>query len=389
MKNRLLFLLVLTTSAAFGQLPYQKAATVNTMALIKLLTMPDSVRNNVILNEQLVSMVQVSMADTLVPTRTQTHQTRVFNWALRTLAGLRWRSIEFKKYKLVGQARNGIGAGGKEHFTEYDVTFNLFAHLPEYQNVVLLGYKEQATQLKGRNHQLKKYKFDVDTLKATDMVNWRVHPEVTPNRKFRDSLEKYVYPVTQKSNTGNHPNFNNPQPVVGVYGPFVLDCNHSCGPEIHPYEWVWWLDVNYSQRNPGKIRWVACLFKEGSNRFERWTKGPRVGYIAFPFAFKAGNGDKQIQVNPLVLGSTNPTALAKHSYLQDTTQKAYRFATTPQTYVGGIGELSAIKLVSNKNVDSGATYWIDNVKVKNGYQMGYIHLALSTDDVFAVEVIIE
>ena len=83
---------------------------------------------------------------------------------------------------------------------------------------------------------------------------------------------------------------------MGFYGAYCLDCNHNCHPEMHPYEWTWWLNLKDGEST--NKTWLIGLFHEGSNRFPKWSKNPMTGEIKIPFAFAIG------QDSPLNCGIT-------------------------------------------------------------------------------------
>jgi hypothetical protein len=333
--------------------------------------------------ELITDMVRVGLTDSILPTKTSTHQTRVFNWVLRTFAGLRWRAIDGKKHAMVGTMRGGMSSPGKDFFTEYDITFQTFQHTPKYQALVKTAYKAQYVKmLKGRNH-LKKRGINPDSLTTADLVKLRIHPEHTPIKKNRDSLNRYFLPCLPGTSIDNHPAWGVTDPTVGCYGAFVLDGNHKGSPEIHPYEWLWWMDTKIT--DPAKTVWYAGLMREGSNRFLRWSKKPRVGFIDIPFVFDNNAPNKTIRVEHLVKGIFKPESLSKlGSYVPSNANKF----DTAESKIVVTSSGQEIKVKYQPLTTDAVRWWVTSESAGDKVY-GYLHIAVSTDDVYAIRVTTE
>ncbi|UPT66619.1 MAG: hypothetical protein M0D57_19565 [Sphingobacteriales bacterium JAD_PAG50586_3] len=122
-------LLALACNVLVAQLPG------NFQLLYKLKTERDSVFANRVERELITDMVTVGLTDSILPTKTSTHQTRLFNWALRSFAGLRWVAVDGKKHAMVGTLKGGISTPSNDSFTEYDVTFQMYQHTPKYSGI--------------------------------------------------------------------------------------------------------------------------------------------------------------------------------------------------------------------------------------------------------------
>ena len=100
---------------------------------------------------------------------------------------------------------------------------------------------------------------------------------------------------------------------MGFYGAFCLDCNHNCHPEMHPYEWTWWLNLKNEQSTDRE--WLIGLLHEGSNRFPKWSKNPITGEIKIPFVFStapaADTAMQQIHIQHLVFNKFEDEELKK------------------------------------------------------------------------------
>ena len=99
---------------------------------------------------------------------------------------------------------------------------------------------------------------------------------------------------------------------MGIYGPWVMDCNHNCRPEIHPIEWMWWLD--FSAERPGSPQaksWMIGLLYDDSKRFRDWTPSPITGQISIPVAFPSGSKAVTAKIEHLVIDSLMPDTFLK------------------------------------------------------------------------------
>ncbi|UPT66618.1 MAG: hypothetical protein M0D57_19560 [Sphingobacteriales bacterium JAD_PAG50586_3] len=248
---------------------------------------------------------------------------------------------------------------------------------------------------KGRNF-LEKKGVNPDTLTGAELAKLRIHPEHTPLKKNRDSLNKYFLPCLPGTTMDNHPAWSVANPTVGCYGAFVLDGNHKGGPEIHPYEWLWWMDTK--ERTPNKLVWYAGLMREGSNRFLRWSKKPRVGFIKIPFVFDVADTTiKKIKVEHLVTGDFNTKGLDKlKAYIPE---NADNFKGKPGNTYSAIfeGLLPSNKWISYEieydfeDLNSDAVkWWVTTETDRDGnFVWGYLNIAVSTDDVYAIRVTME
>lgn len=375
MKKILFVLLMLAANIVVAQLP------ANFALLRSYSTNRDSVRQNVIARELLTDMVRVGLTDSILPTKTSTHQTRLFNWVLRTFAGLRWREIDGKKHSMVGTMQGGMSSPSKDFFTEYDVTFQTFQHTPKYMDLVKIAYQAQYEKmLKGRNY-LKKRNLFPDTLTYASLPKLRIHPEHTPLKANRDSLNKYFLPCKPGTGIDNHPAWGVPNPTVGVYGAFVLDGNHKGGPEIHPYEWLWWLDTK--EADPTKTVWYAGLLREGSNRFLRWSKKPRVGFVKLPFILDLTTGSNTIKIDQLLVGKMKPEALSKLDSYCPPGHNSFKNATVD--IQRGAYQLH---ITSDKQVE-GTRWWLSIEGEQGGLVWGYVNIAVATDDMYAIRMTVE
>lgn len=355
---------------------------------LKLKSSPSAIRNNDTLNEEIVDLVNVMEADTIVPRPTQWHRVAVIGLLLRTF-GYRWQAVDMKRHKFVGTAKGGISTPANDEYSERDMNVDVFAHLPKYKQETLKAYKKQQGMWRARKVRKTDYfNFVTDSL----IHRKRMHCELTPPYTFIELLNAKFYPCYPGTTFENHPNWGVSNPTLGMYGPLVLDCNHSCHPEMHPYEWLWWLDVNPLYEKPyNSKRWVFGLMRESSSRFRGWCKSPRVGKIAIPFLFDLAQAQQILSIEHLVFGTTVPGGLNKLN-LPVTGTNDFRFSSKDVEVFVANNKVATIHLKANHPLMmDGVVWWISDVKFDgaNNLLSGYFNIAASVKDVYtaAVEVV--
>lgn len=231
--------------------------------------------------EAVLDLVWARTVDSVYRRKRARH--RVVGGALLPYFGVRWKSVRQTREQVVGQVvKQSIS--GKERFTEYDVNFNLVPHRDRSLEVVYAAYADQARMFKARGKVRKAGGPDqppyIPPNPRRDPAPYKIHVECTPARDLRDTLNVVFYPTRHPHDLASHPNIGRSNPVFGVYGPMVLDCNHKCQPEIHPYEWIWWRDAPAKPGAPS--RWSIGLLRDVSNRMQHWSSAPREGAIRIP-----------------------------------------------------------------------------------------------------------
>lgn len=290
-------------------------------AFTHLLQSNADIAGNDTLNEQLLDLVEPALADSVIERKKQHHKLGPLGWFIHAFAGFNWRAVSMKKEKFVGTVYRHSRSGSEE-FTEYDINFDLRFHTRKYLWRVLDGYdrakkyhKQDVRPSHRTNYDTIPYVRDTNAL---NNKNYRLHCELTPPAAFRPQLNYLFFPTLPGyGGLKEHPNFENEHPSMGFYGVFCNDCNHNCGPELHPYEWVWWLKANPGDPGESKI-WHIGLFHESSNRMKKWSVNPLAGRIKIPFAVRIGADSTDpeivtrlhIRVEPLNIGSleTPPAA---------------------------------------------------------------------------------
>lgn len=264
-------------------------------SLIHLTQTPAEIKNDKLINQLVVDIVEPYMVDSVFKRTNQRH--RVYGLgAMISVFGYKWRSIDNRKEKVVGVVYRHVTRPAEDRgkFTEYDINYDVKPYLPRY---VDLAYNAYQRQLKYKRNKKKKDTSSPPYIypdENTDMRAFRFHNELTPHPEFRTALNTMFYPVHRGTKIEEHPNFLDKEPVMGFYGPLVLDCNHSCHPEIHPYEWIWWYNTTENRENTHS--WWIGLFRENSNRFKNWSKHARTGVISIPFVFPLASSDWTLHI---------------------------------------------------------------------------------------------
>src|ERR1019366_1701492 len=218
--------------------------------------------------------------------------------------------------KFVGTVHSD-GRSGEEQFTEYDIKYHLKFHLKKYLSRIFDSYDEAKRvhhqDVRGGKHHTNfnaaPYVHDTNNI---NIDNYGIGAELTPVREYRSELHYLFFPTLPGLSQAEHPNFGTDHPSMGVYGANCLDCNHNCHPEVHPYEWIWWLNLHNGTET--EKTWLIGLFHEGSNRFRHWSKSPKTGSISIPFSYVINNenpAERTIKIDHLVFDRFLDNELSK------------------------------------------------------------------------------
>jgi len=375
---------------AYAQTTYKIASYGKTQeAFSYLLLANNAISVNDTINEKIIDLVIPSLADSIIERKKQHHKVGGLGWFIHAFGGLNWRAIATKKEKFVGtivaQSRSG-----EEQFTEYDVNFDLNFHLPKYLNRVFTAYDLQG-KIK-RQDITTKHKTDykappfVRDTNNIDIRNYRLHCELTPMRNFRPQLNYQFYPTLPGGGgLKGHPNFENDNPSVGFYGVFCLDCNHTCHPEIHPYEWMWWLKCNDKDSSTVK-EWHVGIFHESSNRQKKWSINPMTGTICLPFAFKVGQPETVIEIEHRVMNQFVEDGLSKAGFAAAAIKpNANQWLTLEGE--GGFSTKIELRFVNTINTE-GLKYWLSglNYDAESKVVSGYLYYAVSVMDLYTCKI---
>ena len=385
MKHYLCFLLILTgIHASLAQSLTQKEIW------RALIANNHDIGKDLAMAEHLLDLVDISTADSVFRKKTQRHR---FPMSIILEHGwnLYWKSVNQKRVKFVGtNARYPSNWDGK--LREWDVNFFLMPHLDKYVELELLAYKE------GRKEG---GKLGRDTTKGTiykpgfegpeairhseETGYFTLHTECTPWLKGRKELFELFYPCEPKSTMENHPNMGTTFLPMGFYGPLVLDCNHNCKPEIHPYEWVWWMDLygkNSGEKN--QKTWFLGLFRDDSWRFRDWSTKPRSGAVSIPFAFPENADSMLIEVEHLLVDKWIPFRRNKNIIPEGLSD----FKQKENVFTFHHNELKRnIFIHSDKSIQENAIgYRVLMNPVENGIVSGKINLFLSVKTLYCTKI---
>ncbi|MCB9235562.1 MAG: hypothetical protein H6581_28155 [Bacteroidia bacterium] len=65
------------------------------------------------------------------------------------------------------------------------------------------------------------------------------------------------------------PHFTNQYPAIGLYGPMCMDDRHGNRPEIHPWDWIWWMKLDSSNTEILPKTWMVGLLWDDADRFQK------------------------------------------------------------------------------------------------------------------------
>ncbi len=253
------------------------------------MVLPDdsALREDILATERVLDLVNATVMDSVVEDKKQRHK-GFGGWMLQRLFARYWINLDANKRKYIGTCSrqykiyDGIA-------DEFDMNIFLMPHLPAYVDMAAKAFEVARKRPRGE----KGFRIDApenyplpEELKYKDEGYFTVECELTPPEKFRTILDQQFIPMTAGyKDLDAHPNFGQKYPSFGMTGVWCLDCNHNCRPEIHPIEWLWWLDM--SADRPGGMHaksWMIALMNDASSRFKDWSPSPMEGSIALPFS---------------------------------------------------------------------------------------------------------
>lgn len=328
------------------------------------------------LQEATLDMVEVFSLDDSLPADFTPHQPFFMGRFFR------WKKMYPSKQRFIGTTTRDNELHHNSFIKkEYDVCFFLIPHLRKYINQAEVGVQNIKGKPGTRLYQ--PCLTCPDPLKVFDEKTGVEHCiyvecECTPNPQYLDSLFTQFYPCTEQGTPSEAACTPSDSLPVGVYGAFVSDCLHHCKPEVHPYDWVWWLDTGIP--NDHRKEWRIGFFGDRSERFAGWVPTPRQGSIAIPFSYPAGE-KLTIELETLVVDSfrTLPDELKQ--------------APEESVMLSGNGNFGhplpsggSIRLSIQGMEDEGAAFWLSRVQESNGNITGYFHLSLSVESLFTAKV---
>ena len=391
-------LLLITISAHLSfsqaaQISYKVSSYNNTSrAFHNLLLSNSAIENNDTINEEILDLVNPVVTDSILGRKKEHHQLFLVGWLIHAFGDFNWRAVNMTKEKFVGTVKSN-SRSGEEEYTEYDINYDLNFHLKKYLNHVFVSYdtqrkyhRQDVRRSHRTNYEGTPFVRDTNNI---DLKHYRLHCEMTPPPPFRVQLHYLFFPTQPGLELRDHPNFGTDHPSMGFYGASCLDCNHNCHPELHPYEWTWWLNL-HGNDSMAKT-WLTGLFYEGSNRFKHWSHTPKVGKIAIPFAFVIKD-DKSpypiVTIEHLVINKFVNKELDKLN-ITDTT-----FDSKLENRLVMINDLNGAKygiwvVFKNMLLTDDLKYWLSDINwdAKNHILSGYFNFATAVKELYTSRII--
>lgn len=309
----LCWLLLIPASLAVGQTTILVPEGNNVPEVARFLVEPDELmKRDVQLVEEVLDLVDAWTTDSTLGVSRQ-HLSGIYGFVGKIFARY-WEKLDSQKRKYIGTSSRDfkIYDGLAK---EVDMNIFLMPHLPKYVEMVRKGFDTAFERGRSEKH----YRYDdppypkPEALKFKEQGYLTVECEGTPSEAQRKELAAKFIPTAEgKYHLGEQGNFGVEYPSVGLYGAWVMDCNHNCRPEIHPIDWMWWMD--FSEDRPGGPNaksWMLGLVRDASNRFEEWSPGPIAGHISFPVAFPDNAETATVSLEHLVFDTFVPEAAAE------------------------------------------------------------------------------
>lgn len=388
----ILLLLTIGSKLCFSQTAFNVATYNPTPETFKYLLLKNSeIDANDTVNEAILDLVNPMLIDSVVSRKKEHHQVFLVGWLIHAFGGYNWRAITPVKQKFVGTAMHN-SRSNEEQYTEYDINFDLNFHLKKYIDNVFFCYdcqKKTRRQDVRRSHHTDydRPPFVRDT-NNVDISMYSLHCELTPARNFRPQLHYLFYPTQPGLELKDHPNFGTARPSMGFYGVNCMDCNHNCHPEIHPYEWVWWLNLQASSSTAKT--WLVGLFHESSNRFHEWSHNPMVGSITLPFAYQIkGDAQTELQVNVehLVFNKFMDKEMPKLN-VPDNAIGTKESSKAISFEIAGAAPVKGLINFKDVLVTDGLKYWFSNLNydATNHILSGYLNMATAVKDLYTTKI---
>jgi hypothetical protein len=303
------------------------------------------------------------------------------------LLGYRWKAVAQTREKIVGWVNKSYlhDINKEAQFTEYDINYDLIPSLLKYIDVAYDTYQMQFGMKKSKKKKFEGQAPFIYPTEETDMTKYRFHCENTPAKNFRSLLNTLFFPVHRNNDLTKHHNFKEAHPVMGMYGILTLDCNHSCHPEIHPYEWIWWLNLTEE-----KTSWNIGFIRDVSNRFKHWSTSPRTGQITLPFSFPLNAENWTLEFDHQLFSN-----FSEEGFSDLNLDNSYHdFGTLAQTYSFNHPSLNGRTLSVKSNMIipyQSIQYALDNLIIDetSNTLSGQVKLAMSINDVYAAELKME
>ena len=351
------------------------------------------IADNDSLNEELVDLVKVFSVDSVLPSKSQRHRVGEAGWII-SMFGYKWKALSMTKQKFVGTERDGIRVPSwPPHFTEYDVNFNLIPHTRRYVDKLWPAYQQKCEKNRFKRIENLDEAPCVYPETLENINRYRLHCEITPPLDYVFMLNSVFYPCYRPNSSKEHHNIGTDYATFGMYGAFVADYNHTGGPELHPYDWIWWYDLHPDRLNQKSQTWFLGFMKEGSNRFRGWykKKEARVGQVSVPFVFDLKKDTLIVTLEHLLHDAFNTDAIETLQGVPKTAIKIDFLIKHFSLSEDGLDEKIITVRTSNPMSTEALKMWFSelNLDKNNNLLTGYLNLGVSVENLYNAKLIFE
>jgi|GEM_PF-4623024 len=352
--------------------------------IARFLVAPDEImaKDQVVI-ESVLDLVDAWTVDSVI-TKERQHLTGIYGVMGRMLARY-WQKMDAKKRKYVGSCSRPFKV--YDGFAkEVDMNIFLMPHLDPYVDMVVDGFAQAAAVGRSEGG----YRIDnpefpsPEKLKYKDRGYMTIECEGTPAADYREALAEVFIPTAKGSyELGEIPNFGVKYPSFGLYGPWAMDCNHNCRPEIHPIEWMWWLDL--SDDRPGGENaksWMLGLMMDDSRRFDDWTPSPITGTITIPIVFPSHASFAKVSLEHLVIDTLLEAELLAKIDIPENSLKGHESET--RFVLGEAGSTPCTLSFSGDLKGQGFRCWWGDVYTdqEKGLTFGELKIAVSAEKLY-------
>lgn len=345
------------------------------------------------LNEELVDLVKAFSVDSVLPSKSQRHRVAEAGWII-SIFGYKWKALSMTKQKFVGTERDGIRVPSwPPHFTEYDVNFNLIPHKRKYIDKLWPGYVQKCEKNRFKRIEDLNAPPCVYPTTLEHIAEYRLHCEITPPLDHVSMLNSKFYPCYRPNSSKEHYNIGTDYATFGMYGAFVADYNHTGGPELHPYEWIWWYDTHPDRLHEKGQTWFIGFMKEGSNRFRGWypKKRPQIGQVSVPFVYDLKKDTLKITLEHLLHDTFRPETFTR---LEGVPQQASDLNFVQRYFTidnGDLGGKTIVFQTSNPIGGEALKTWFSDLNWDNENNLlsGYLNLGVSVANLYNAKLSFE
>ena len=352
-------------------------------AALSLSGTPAQVKGQVKPTEAILDLVRAYNHDSVLHTRKQRHN-GLLGWTMHRGFARFWEYRDTVKRTYIGSSSRDlvIWDGIKK---EMDINVFLMPSLPAYVAMARAAFDAALERGRPEEHyRLDRPPFTPDeALRHHDRGYITIECEVTPPEASRAAFSERFFPMTPGSHRfEDDPRFGVQSPSIGLYGAWCLDCNHNCRPEVHPIEWMWWLDMSPDDpAHPDDWQWMIGLVRDGTERFEDWSAAPLQGRIAIPIAIPAGASAYAVRLQALAQQGLRPLGTPADGAATSLTDQTLDYRVGPD---GCALSLQLVGLPGTEHVRCQLSPFTRDPAT--GILLGYLHIAADTDALLALRM---